>query len=295
MLRTRVALGLSLIAGFLLLAWLDSGCLYGPIFHVVVGAVMVCALMEFYALAEKGDYKPRKFLAAVLVACFVCCQYHLAASHDTPFVDHLGFDAGVVRGFYPFLALATAVGLCVLAVGQLLGRDPRRYLADASVASLGFLYVWFLGAHALAIRAWWGMGPVLAYLAAAKLGDSGAYFAGTLLGRHKFAPRASPSKTIEGAVGGLAASVGAAIVVGELLGLNDLEFGVGFWAVFGLVVGMAAQVGDLIESAVKRSVGAKDSAHLFPTFGGVLDVADSALLSAPVALWLIEFWGQRIK
>jgi phosphatidate cytidylyltransferase len=62
---------------------------------------------------------------------------------------------------------------------------------------------------------------------------------------------------------------------------------VGFWLLFGLVVGVAAQLGDLLASALKRSVGAKDSGHVLPTFGGVLDVVDSALFSAPVALWLL--------
>ena len=128
------------------------------------------------------------------------------------------------------------------------------------------------------------MGHVVVFLVAAKTGDSGAYFVGTRWGRHKLAPRTSPNKTVEGTLGGLAASVVATLLAAWLLRLGG---GAGFWAMFGLLVGAVGQVGDLVESALKRSAGVKDSANLVPTFGGVLDVIDSPLLSAPVAYWLL--------
>jgi phosphatidate cytidylyltransferase len=79
-------------------------------------------------------------------------------------------------------------------------------------------------------------------------------------------------------------SVAAALLLAPAL---HAEGSATFWAVFGLVVGAVSQIGDLVESALKRSAGAKDSGGFIPTFGGILDVIDSPLLSAPVAYWLL--------
>jgi phosphatidate cytidylyltransferase len=123
---------------------------------------------------------------------------------------------------------------------------------------------------------------------------------GRTLGRHKLAPRLSPNKTWEGAVGSLAGSLLAA---GGLLALadwltqwNSAELSypeeIWYWLVLAVVVNVAAQVGDLAESALKRSVGAKDSGTLLPGHGGVLDRIDALLLAAPV-LWYAQVLHQR--
>jgi phosphatidate cytidylyltransferase len=124
-----------------------------------------------------------------------------------------------------------------------------------------------------------------------KMGDSGAYFAGRFLGRHKMSPVLSPKKTWEGAAGGLLASVLVA------LGLNALADSLGYplfsWPValgFGLTVGLAGMLGDLMESLIKRDSQRKDASAIMPGFGGVLDVLDSVLFAAPVAYaWFA--WG----
>jgi phosphatidate cytidylyltransferase len=188
-------------------------------------------------------------------------------------------------GFYAVIGLATTVVFGVLAVAHLVGRDPQRTLPDLSVTTLGVLYVGILGMHVLAIRGL-GMAYVLIFLAAAKLGDAGAYFCGMRFGRHALAPRTSPKKTAEGAVGGLLASAVAGVLVAKAFAVNG---SLGYWAGFSLAVAVAAQVGDLLESALKRSVGAKDSGGFLPTFGGILDLIDSPLLSAPVALWILAW------
>ncbi len=142
-----------------------------------------------------------------------------------------------------------------------------------------------MGAHLFPIRDL-GIGYVLALVAVAKLGDAGAYFVGSNWGRRRLAPRVSPKKTVEGAAGGLAAS----LLSGALLALLfRLKGGVAFWLAFGIVVGVASQIGDLVASAIKRSAGAKDSGNLLPAFGGLLDVVDSPLMAAPVALWLLAW------
>lgn len=110
--------------------------------------------------------------------------------------------------------------------------------------------------------------------------DSGAYFAGRRFGRRKLAPRVSPGKSWEGAVGGMAAAALAAAVGGRLLGLPGEAL---FWFVpLCLVVTVFSIVGDLLESLFKREAGVKDSGHFLPGHGGALDRIDSITAAAPV-------------
>ena len=302
MARTRVILGTSLVVGFLGLLALDSLLADGPLFHVLVAVVLVGALLEFYALAERDGRRPLKVLPALLVVAFVAGD--LAVRRAGGALDGwLGYDPSDLARFYTPMGLGVAVALSLIVVAHVVARGQSRWLADAPTTSLGLLYVWFLGAHTFAIRDV-GVSHLLVFIATAKLGDAGAYFVGRAWGRHKLAPRVSPGKTVEGALGGLATSVAMAVLVAGACGLVSgpdtgavkalargavfgLSSGSGFWVLFGLLVGAAAQVGDLVESALKRSAGVKDSGRLFPQFGGVLDMVDSLLLSAPVAFWLL--------
>ena len=109
-------------------------------------------------------------------------------------------------------------------------------------------------------------------------GDTAAYYSGRALGRRKLAPRISPMKTMEGAAGGLIASV----VVGVLLGQWLLEETTGNLVTVSLLCAIAGQIGDLAESALKRSAGVKDSSAILPGHGGILDRLDSLLFAAPV-------------
>jgi phosphatidate cytidylyltransferase len=131
-------------------------------------------------------------------------------------------------------------------------------------------------------------------------GDIAALYVGRTWGRHKLAPKLSPKKTWEGSLGSMAGSLLAA---GALLALADwlsqwdsakLSYPEDIWYWLGLAVGLniAAQVGDLAESALKRSVGVKDSGNLLPGHGGVLDRIDALLLAAPV-LWYAQVIHQR--
>lgn len=111
--------------------------------------------------------------------------------------------------------------------------------------------------------------------------DIGAYFIGLTLGKRPLAPTISPKKTWEGALGGLACGV----LVAGLVGLFWHMGGIGF--LLGLVAGIAGQIGDLVESALKRAAGVKDSGSLLPGHGGVLDRFDSLIFAAPLAYLLV--------
>jgi phosphatidate cytidylyltransferase len=126
-----------------------------------------------------------------------------------------------------------------------------------------------------------GRSWVLFLLAVIMLGDTGAYYVGKSLGRKRLAPSLSPNKTVEGLVGGVAAAVVGALVAARLFlpDLNLLEA-----ALLGLVLSLLGVGGDLFESALKRSVGVKNSSSLMPGHGGILDRLDSLLFSAPALL-----------
>ena len=161
--------------------------------------------------------------------------------------------------------------------------DPQ---APALVAKqvLGLVYIPLFLSFLVLIRfspdgIAWLFWPLLIVFA----GDTGAFYAGTYLGRHKLCPWVSPKKTIEGSLGGLAANVAVALGYKALL-LPDLATVP--CILFALIIGVAGQVGDLFASEFKRSAGVKDSGTLLPGHGGFLDRLDALLFASPLAYLL---------
>jgi phosphatidate cytidylyltransferase len=115
--------------------------------------------------------------------------------------------------------------------------------------------------------------------------DSGAYFAGKTLGKHKLAPVVSPGKTWEGAIGGFLAALVLGVAFARAVGL-PLPFAL----TAAVVVGVLGQLADLSKSAIKREIGVKDFGTLIPGHGGVLDRFDSLLYAAPAVYWLAVLW-----
>ncbi|MEW6219324.1 MAG: phosphatidate cytidylyltransferase, partial [Thermodesulfobacteriota bacterium] len=144
---------------------------------------------------------------------------------------------------------------------------------------LGVGYAGFLPAHLLLVVRWEAGGLWLLYLSAiTAASDSGAYFAGRRFGRHKLCPAVSPGKTVEGLAGGMVAGLAAAALIGALALPAASLAGLMAWAVPIAALGV---VGDLTESILKRAAGVKDSGHLLPGHGGILDRVDSLLFAAP--------------
>jgi phosphatidate cytidylyltransferase len=116
------------------------------------------------------------------------------------------------------------------------------------------------------------------------VGDSAAYYGGRAFGRHPLAPKISPKKTVEGAIAGLMGSIVAGAIAGVVfLGEPWLSI-----VVISGVTGVVGQIGDLAESALKRSAGVKDSSSILPGHGGILDRLDSLFFAAPVFFWLFR-------
>jgi phosphatidate cytidylyltransferase len=179
--------------------------------------------------------------------------------------------------------------------------SPGRSTVNLALSALSILYVGGLLGFLIQLRltpadgeANPGLAPLLSLIFVVKVCDSGQFFVGRRFGKRKLAPVLSPGKTWEGAVGGIGIS---ALITATLLTIY-LESMVGFagWCrvlVYCLLVSITGLVGDLAESLLKRDAGVKDSSTWLPGLGGVLDVLDSLLLSAPVAYlcWVLGLVG----
>ena len=118
------------------------------------------------------------------------------------------------------------------------------------------------------------------------MGDTGAYYLGSYYGKHKLCPAISPNKTVEGALGGLAATLGSGALIKTFF-LPLLPWGLS--VLFFISIGLAGQVGDLFESQIKRVAHIKDSGAILPGHGGILDRIDAVLFAAPVAYIFKEY------
>jgi len=186
---------------------------------------------------------------------------------------------------------ALALGLLVTVLATLVWRladGPEGYQRDSSAAILIAVYVPFLAGFAALLAS----GPdgdrrILVTLAAVVLSDTGGYAAGVFLGRHPLAPSVSPKKSWEGFGGSvLAAALGSAVLLYLLLDVAP------WWgAAFGLAVSVAAVVGDLGESMIKRDLGVKDMSSLLPGHGGLMDRLDSILFALPVSYLVLALIG----
>jgi len=164
-------------------------------------------------------------------------------------------------------------------------REILRFLGALAFAQL---YVPFTMSHLLFfLRLPNGRRWIFLVLAVIFAGDTGAFYSGRLWGRRRLAPVLSPKKTIEGAIGGLMGSLAMTILAGKLL--NPIPFKVSALLLLGLGLAVVGQVGDLMESMVKRASRVKDAGALLPGHGGMLDRLDSLLFAFPLTYYVAFF------
>jgi phosphatidate cytidylyltransferase len=171
-------------------------------------------------------------------------------------------------------------------VWQLLARNRGETVATVGLTTFVGLWIGLLASYAvLLVDRPDGALVVLAVIGSAVFSDIGAYAFGVAFGRHKLAPSISPAKTWEGLAGGLLV---AAVVAAVVLPLLGDRFTPGSAAILGLTVGLAAAVGDLVESLVKRDLGVKDLGTVLPGHGGMLDRVDGIVFALPVGYYVVQ-------
>ncbi len=262
-LQKRIFSSLLLIAGTAAAAAVDWIC------GLAVTFIVAAALREFFGMLEKKGLRIyRRF--GILVGAVI------------PLSIMLRFE--LTRGWELFFL---AAGLLTLIILQFSRRDNSGAIVDISVTIFGIIYIaWFLS-FLIKIRYMdGGLGLIAVLLLIAKGGDIGAYLIGSRFGRTPLLPRISPRKSVEGAVGGLLFSAAAGIISGMLL---KLPMTLPHLLFIGVSLGILAQLGDLSESLVKRDCQVKDSGSFFPGMGGILDVVDSLIFTAPVFYFYLTF------
>ncbi|MEE9277384.1 MAG: phosphatidate cytidylyltransferase [Dehalococcoidia bacterium] len=157
----------------------------------------------------------------------------------------------------------------------------------SSTGIVGLLYVGWLGSYFILLRGLtsgtdWLLLAVFSVMAT----DTGAFAVGRLLGRHQLAPRISPAKTVEGALGGIAGGFAAVLLIGLLL---DPSVAIWKMVLLGLFLPVVSQIGDLAESALKRALQVKDFSQLVPGHGGILDRLDSLLFGVPTVYFFVTW------
>ena len=227
--------------------------LWPPLFAGFIMAVAAVGLTEYAAMAFPDDR---------VLRCAIVGFGLLVA-------------AGVLTGTLVWAGSAvsaTVIGSLVLALRR--HDDLTRAVHHVGLLLLGVLYVGFFIPHVVPLReqpdGWrWALFTVYTAMGC----DTGAYFAGRAWGRRKLMPAVSPSKTVEGAIGGLAGAVIIALLARAVFFPRPVAEIVGL----ALVIAVLAELGDLCESALKRAFGAKDSGWIIPGHGGILDRLDSLL------------------
>ena len=265
----------------------------------VVGAALIAIVAASLAWFHWG--------LVGLIAAFVALGAHelghaaaIKGWHPAWQLVAVGGAGIIVLGYGGWVSLAGWGELAPLVIGVLAGmplvlaawvwrlRGPTDgYFADIAVTTLMMVYLPGLASFVvMMMRSVHPVANVVVFIACIVINDSGAYIMGSLLGRHHMTPHISPAKTWEGLAGGIVWSgVAGALLVWLVLGAP-------WWqgVVAGVVLGVCAALGDLIESAIKRDTGQKDMGKLLPGHGGVMDRVDSLLFCAPVAWALLCLW-----
>lgn len=256
MLLQRFISGLLAATGAGVFVWLGGY----PFLGLVIFAVWIGA-DEYYRIFVRKGHKPVRSLLLAGVCSIPVLVYCTGT-------EHLG---------------AAATTAAIVPALFLLVRYEEYSVIDAMITAYGILYIGLLFSFLILLRNLpGGTGYTALALVATWACDITAYFIGVNFGKKKLCPRISPNKTIAGAWGGLAGSTAGLAAIGLALHLP-----VAHLLILGVLAGLAAEAGDLAESALKRYTGVKDSGRLLPGHGGLLDRCDSLLFVAPVVYYYL--------
>ena len=236
------------------------------------------ALFEFYRLARLRDIRPDLTAMYIAAAALMTIAYF-----NDPQIDLI-----LVQLVFLVLTIGT------LTAAALRGAPFDKMIASTGATILGVLYIAWLGGHLISLKTGFPSKlstHLVSFFFLVLMGsDTGAYYAGRAFGKHKLAPTISPGKTWEGVIGGFAAALLLA-VLSHFWFFRELPLK---WTLpLATVMTLLGILGDLTESALKRSAGAKDAAQLLPGHGGILDRLDSLLFNAPLIYYFARFYFNK--
>ncbi len=252
-----------------------AACYFGGIFFsVLVFGIASISFYEFNSLAKNKGANVNLIAGEVFILILLLNQFQPFISYGSLFL--------IIIFLISLFELYRNNGSAILNIGS---------------TFLGIFYIGIFSSALIGIREFYsadianyarGGYLIISILAAIWICDSAAFFGGTALGKHKIFPRVSPKKSWEGALFGFIFSVLTMILAHQLL-LNFLP-----WIeviIFGIIIGTVGQLGDFVESLLKRDAGVKDSSNIIPGHGGVFDRFDSLLFSAPIILLTLKYFA----
>ena len=249
----------------------DDARIRGTIFCILICLMAIPANFELAQLASVKNL--RVFVPVSIIASILLAESKYIAQFNIINQEHYLSFLLVLTFFITFLF-------------QYLSNGISNVITNCGATCFTILYLGLLTYFAVAIRIEFGLRHLFTYIFVVKCTDIGAYTAGSLFGKHKFSPKISPGKTWEGMFGGLVLALIVAIGFSTGFGIMNPVMAI----IFGVCLAFIGQLGDLMESMMKRDAQQKDSAKKIPGFGGILDVIDSPLATAPFA-YLFFIWA----
>jgi phosphatidate cytidylyltransferase len=279
------------------------------LFALAVAAIIILALREYLGMAEAAGLKPLPWPAYVAgVLPILVSLYSNWRGHALPFESGFLF----LMNWQDLLALAAII----FGIPLVFRKNLSMGLASVAASAFGVLYIGVSLSLLINLRADFDITLLVFLLCSVWAGDIAAYYVGKNFGKHKLAPVVSPNKSWEGAIASVIASVAVAVLIMrfrpqlfdllwkiEGVSLRERTLFASFFKainpvhafLLGILTNVAAQFGDLFESALKRSAGVKDSGTLLPGHGGILDRIDALLFAIPVVWYYANQIGLLLK
>jgi phosphatidate cytidylyltransferase len=276
--------GLRVLTAAILIPLVAAAIWWGPtwLIAIVTAFVAVAAMLEFFSIAARLGLQAYRLWTCVAAAGIIGQQLYASRMAS---VNRLGelLDRSP-RITLELILFGFVLGVAVIALGN--RRSLAEVLPSISVSAAGLVYVVLPLSAVVRLHGVDGSGPRLLLFTVALIwvGDSAAYFVGRGLGRRKMAPGISPNKTWEGAGANFLGALFVALVFGYWSSIPPVHM-----LAMAALGSVAGQIGDLFESAWKRSAGVKDSGTILPGHGGMLDRIDALILAAP-AVWYYFEW-----
>ena len=244
----------------------------GSLFCVIVSLLMVLSHLELKKLASCNNIKiflPVSIPFSILLAI----SWYLFQ-----FSDNLS----------PNLLITIPVAAIIaLLMYQAVYFGNKGVLANCGATFFVIFYTGFLSSFFVKTRVEMSLWPVLMLIFTIKCSDIGAYTVGKLIGKHKLIPKISPAKTWEGMAGAIIFASVTAVIFSIYFNIMPVIAAI----IFGAIMAIVGQAGDLAESMLKRDAQQKDSSATVPGFGGILDIVDSLLIAAPIGYFYIAYLG----
>lgn len=264
MVRQRVITALIGLPILIAAVWFGT-----PWFTILIAGIVLIGTLEFYRMSRSDNIQPLTYFGlacVVLLALIPHCPYAIA----TPFL----------------ITLAIITSL----IWILFRTQKERAFYSWAWTMAGILYIGWMMSHWVELRILengreWVFLAVLTTIAS----DTSAFFVGRAWGKHPLAPSISPGKTWEGAIGGFLGAMVTALILKAIFSLPIFSLPINYWqaALLGSAVSTFAQLGDLVESLLKRNTGTKDSGKLLPGHGGIMDRIDSHIFSGVVVYYFV--------